>query len=179
MSPFAVTIKQLVTHYKRVLKRHLSASNYSKKVEDLQIKRLTLKQASDIDLYHITSRVLYDTESWLASQHISANEHSGLNEFRDHLKEVMKNYYVENNQVMNSQQNASRVIVESIQLLNMPFNETISLQLKKNIRLLHKLKSKEALSALRSALHKLSTAKKTDLTQILRFIENEQQSLAH
>ena len=86
MSPFATKFRQCVTHYKRILKRHLSATAYTLKVKTLHIKRTELKNISDADLFNIANRILRDIETWLAKQDISASEFSGLDEFHQHIK---------------------------------------------------------------------------------------------
>jgi hypothetical protein len=179
MSPFAGKIRQLVIQYKQILKRHLSASGYTSKVKMLHIKRRELKHATDVDLFHLIDRILYDIDRGLANQSMTPSEYSGLDEFREHIKGTLRNYTLKDNEVVNSTQHASRAIVESIQLLNMPYNEKNSQKLKTNIALLRQLGSEEELNTLSTALHKLNTQMKTDFLPIIQFIENERHNCIH
>lgn len=170
MSPFATKIRQCVTQYKRILKRHLSATAYTLKVKTLQIKRTELKNTSDVELFHIANRILRDIETWLAKQDISASEFSGLDEFRQHIKEYLRNYYLEGNKVVNAHQQTSRLIVECIQLLDLPFSDRTNTQLIKNITLLKELGSEEALHKLGTALLKKNAEMNNQLLPILQLI---------
>lgn len=170
MSPFATKIRQCITQYKRILKRHLSATAYTLKVKTLHIKRKELKNTSDVELFHIANRVLRDIETWLAKQDISAIEFSGLDEFRQHIKNTLCNYSLEGDKVVNTNQQASRLIVESIQLLGLPFSDRINTKLIKNITLLKELGNEEALNKLGSALLKKNAEMNNQFLPILELI---------
>ncbi len=176
MSPFATKIRQLITHYKRILKRHLSAGHYSLKIDNLQIKRKNMKFLNDAALYQIAHRILTDTEHWLANQNITASEHSGLEEFRNHLKDFLKGFYLENQKVVNSNQKASRIIVESIQLLCSPLNEKTCNKLKTNIMLLKTLGGAEELNKLDTALIKKNSEMNNQLLPLLQYLQGVIQS---
>ena len=180
MSPFAGKIRRLVLGYKQILKRHLSTNAYTLKVETLQIKSRELKQASDPELFQVAHGMLYDVESWLAKQSIAAaNEYSGLEEFLPHLKNTLRQYYLHGNSVINAEQHASRVIVESIQLLGKPCCETTTQQLKKNITLLRQLGRREELEKLHKALLVMTPNAPDRCLPLIEFIENDQHDNSH
>lgn len=171
MSPFATKIRQLITNYKRILKRHLSPSHYSLKINNLQIKRKDMKFLNDVALYQTAHRVLTDTEHWLAIQNISPSEHSGLEEFRNHLKEFLKDLHLENDKVVNSNQQASRIIVESIQLLCTPLSDKAYNKLKTNIMLLKTLGCDEELNELNKALIKKNAEMNNQFLPLLQYLQ--------
>lgn len=171
MSPFATKIRQLITHYKRILKRHLSASHYALKINNLQIKRKDMKFLNDSAHYQIAHRILTDTEHWLANQNISASEHSGLEEFRHHLKDFLKDFHLANDKVVNSNQQASRIIVESIQLLCTPLSDKSYNKLKTNIMLLKTLGYDEELNKLNTALIKQNAEMNNQFLPLLQYLQ--------
>ncbi len=155
MSPFTDKVRKLITQYKQILKRHLPARSFSAKINALQIKRTQLKHASDVDLYHTIDRILYEIDSWHSNKDIVSSEYSGLDEFRDHIKNTIQNYALKDNKVINRCQHASRTLVESIQLLNMPQNEKTIEKLKANIAHLRQHGHEEELQKLSLALQKM------------------------
>jgi hypothetical protein len=179
MSPFASKIRQLINQYKRILKRHLSASTYLLKVKTLHIKRKELKNATDVDLFHISNRVLYDIETWLSNQGIAACEYSGIDEFYRHMKSYTNTFRVDDDKILHSDQQASRAIVESIQLLCLPFNEKNSLRLMNNISLMRRIGAYELLDKLSIALYKKNTETDNLFQPIIQFFEDEQHSKVH
>jgi hypothetical protein len=154
MSPFATKIRHYLSQYKRILKRHLSPKAYTIKVKNLHIKRRELTHTNDIDLFHIANRILLDVETWLNNPQFSASEYSGLDEFRQHFKNYLKNHSLEGTKVVNSNQQVSRLMVQCIQLLTMPHSDGTHSQLINNISLLKELGSEEALEELRSVSNK-------------------------
>ncbi|MBX9587047.1 MAG: hypothetical protein K2X50_07285 [Gammaproteobacteria bacterium] len=155
MSPFADKVRKLIAQYKQILKRHLPARSFSAKINTLQIKRTQLKHASDIDLYYTIDRILYEIDSWHSNKDMASSEYSGLDEFRDHIKNTIQNYALKDNKVINRCQHASRTLVESIQLLNMPQNEKTIEKLKSNIAHLRQHGHEEELQQLSHALQKM------------------------
>jgi len=174
MSPFSTKIRHFVNEYKKVLRRHLAASTYTLKVKTLHIKRKELKYVSDVDLFHIANRILYDIETWLMKQNISACEYSGIEEFHRHLRDYLRDHHYDNDNILHCHQQASRAIVESIQLLCMPLNERTIALLKKNIVLMRKIGSSEHLDKLSAALYKKNTEMNNHFQPIIQFFENEQ-----
>jgi len=170
MSPFATKIRHYISQYKRILKRHLSPKAYTIKVKNLQIKRRELINTNDIDLFHIANRILLDVETWLTNSNFSASEYSGLDEFRQHFKNYLKNHSLEGTKVVNSNQEVSRLMVQSIQLLTMPHNDGTHSQLINNISLLKELGSEEALDELRSVLLKKNAEFNNQYLPILQLI---------
>lgn len=156
MSPFADKIRKLITQYKQMLKRHLSARAFASKIKALHIKRTQLKNASDIELYHTIDRIIYDLESWHANKTDVSSEYSGLDEFRDHIKTIILNYTVKDKKIINRCQNASRTLVESIQLLNLPQTEKNREKLKSNIDHLKQHGHEEELEKLHHALQRIN-----------------------
>ncbi len=162
MSPFIENIRKIITQYKQILKRHLPAKAFASKIKLLQIKRTQLKYATDVDLFNTVDRILYEIESMHANKNVASSEYSGLDEFRDHIKNIIVNYEIKDNKVINRCQHASRTLVESVQLLKRPMDGKTIEQLKSNIIHLKRHGHEEEFQKLNRALKKL---KITEITE--------------
>ncbi len=174
MSPFSIKTRSYINDYKKILRRHVTQSTYAAKVRTLHIKRQELRHLSDVDLFHIANRILYDIESWLVNQNISASEYSGIDEFHKNIKKHISAHQFDNDKITQPDQQASRAIVESVQLLCMPLSEKTSALLKKNITLIHKIGAADYLDKLSEALYKKNMEMNNHFQPIIQFFENEQ-----
>lgn len=119
-----VTFKQKITkflgEYRSILKKHLDLPTWKQKVISLGIKRTTLQQDNEITLFTKAHQVLKDFASWLESNGNRPAWYSGIEEFYEYLKNFLSEHRIENNKIININQQASRAMVEAIQLMNMP-----------------------------------------------------------
>lgn len=154
MSPFADKIRQFIYQYKQILKRYLSASAYDQKTQALQIKRKNLKGTTDVDLYEIAHRLVYDIEHYLATKHLPASEYSGVQSFQQHFKDFLQGYALKQDKVVNLLQSASKATINAIQLLSLPPNQHIAEKLQQNILTLRKFGNRDQIEMLKNALQK-------------------------
>lgn len=114
---FGETIFRTIYEYKKILKRHLSAEQYRDKVNALGIKRKQLRTMSEVALYKLASSILKDLENYKTKDYPSL--YSGIHEFINHIKHILKNYHLEDQTVVHSSQTASQKIVEMIQVISL------------------------------------------------------------
>ena len=116
---FAKIILKLLSDYKSIIKKHHTHAEWIAKINKLGLKRKVLKNDNDAALYHKAHKVIEDISAYLNQnpQGISS-WHSGLDEFCQHLKNIMSEYKLENNQVVHLSQHVSRTLVEALQLIN-------------------------------------------------------------
>lgn len=120
MSVFSDYILKLLNDYKRILKRYMSAEERENTIIELGLKRKSLKSDNDVILYNKAHRTLKNIEYWTSRSSHNATEHSGIDEFYQHLKNYLNDFRIENNQVVHMSQKVSCAIVQVIQLLALP-----------------------------------------------------------
>ncbi len=116
MSTFSKYILKLLNDYKRLLRRYVSTTEREKIIINLGIKRKSLKFDNDVILYNKAYRVIQDIEYWTEKTQRTAAEHSGVDEFYQHLKNYLSQYRVENNLIVHVTQKISCALVQAIQL---------------------------------------------------------------
>lgn len=146
MTFFSESMFKLLTEYKRVLKRYFKPEDRLIKIDDLELQRKLLKYADDIGLFHKAHRVLNDIEQWNNTTTNSPTEYSGIEEFYQHLKNQVNEYRLENGKLVNITQQASRAIVDAVQLMGLPepqLTQPIAKKLDQCIYIVAKFGSKE------------------------------------
>ena len=132
---FTKIITKLLNEYKCIIKKHLTRQEWTAKINELGLRRKTLKHDSEIVLYQKAKKVVEDISSYL---HLNSNNmpswHSGLDEFCQYLKNTLNDYQLENNKMVHTSQQVSRALVEAVQLINLP-------NLKRNTQIARKLET--------------------------------------
>jgi adenylate kinase family enzyme len=118
MTTFPQKIIKLLSTCRGILKKQLTALEWKAKITELGIKRTLLQQDNEITLYHKTLNVLNYLRSWLEQCSNRSAWYSGTEEFYEYLKEFLGEHRIENNKVININHQASRAMVEAIQLMN-------------------------------------------------------------
>jgi len=124
MTHIAKTLRTLLTEYKRLLKRYFTPAEKERIVQKLQLKRTTLKHASEVTLYRKTLKAIEELEKEKKTHPNCSSEHSGLCKFLEHLKEQTQHYQIKGKNLIDPRQQASNVLVKAIQLLSLPPRKT-------------------------------------------------------
>jgi len=98
-------------------------------VTELGLKRKILKADDEVGVYLKAQNVVAALSLWTRNEASIGHWYSGIDEFCQHLKSILEDYQIENNQVVHTSQKASRAMVEAIQLMNLPnsrLNPTIA-----------------------------------------------------
>lgn len=156
MSVFSDYILKLLNDYKRILKRYMSVEEREKTIIELGLKRKSLKSDNDAILYNKAHRTLKNIEYWTCRASHTATEHSGIDEFYQHLKKYLNDFRIENNFVVHMSQKVSCAIVQAIQLMALPVTKlsenSTSNKLNSCIQTVAKFGSKEQRIMLANAL---------------------------
>ncbi|QLH41623.1 MAG: hypothetical protein HWD59_02090 [Coxiellaceae bacterium] len=131
MLTFADTILNLLIQYKIILRKHLEHAEWSKRIEDLGLKRKSLRYTDEVALYHKAQAVMADLKTRLSKEANTASWYSGTDEFYQHLKDLLDHYLVENGQVIHTSQKASRAMIDAIQLMRYPNSKQLPQTLQK------------------------------------------------
>lgn len=116
MLTFAQTITKLLTQYKTITKRDMSTSEWNTKMSKLGLRRKQLREDTEVTLYHKAHLVLQDVAERVNNSNMSY-WYSGIDEFYQHFKSVLDEYYIEENKVLHAAQQASRAVVLALQLM--------------------------------------------------------------
>jgi hypothetical protein len=128
---FGETIFRTIYEYKKILKRHLPTGQYGKKIRDLGIKRKHLRDMSEIDLYKLLQVILNDLENYKRQDY--PRLYSGIHEFINYIKSLLKYYHIEDKAIVHSSRTASQKIIDMIQLISA--NESFSDDLMQEVSL--------------------------------------------
>ncbi len=120
MLPFDKKILKLLNDYKLILRKHVARQEWAKKIHALGLKRKQLRMDDEIKLYHKAHKVVEDIMSWTDNANNTASWYSGIDEFCQHLKNVLAEYQIDNDKILHTSQYASRAMVEAIQIMKMP-----------------------------------------------------------
>lgn len=119
MNPFAQTIIKLLNHYKAIIRKYLSSTEWSEKIEALELRRKNLREDNEVALYYKAQRVLDDMTQRLSNSPVSY-WYSGLDEFHQHFKSILSEYQIEDKKIVHAGQQASRAMVLALQLIKTP-----------------------------------------------------------
>jgi oligoendopeptidase F len=121
MATFSERTLKLLNDYKRmILKRYISPEERKQTINELGLKRKSLKFETDVILYNKAHRVLKNIENWTGKLGNTATEHSGIDEFYQHLKKFLNDFHIAHGRVVHITQAASRAVVQTIQVLSLP-----------------------------------------------------------
>jgi hypothetical protein len=113
MTVFRNNALPLLQHYKIILRRNFQLEEVTAKIKKLNLKRKQLHYAEDIELYNTSLKVIKDIE-------LNLSWHTKITEFKEHLQDIVNNFMVKNNRVINPQQTAAQALLNIIQLINSP-----------------------------------------------------------
>lgn len=156
-SVFAVTITTALNYYKNIVRKNLDAQAAEDKIKELKLKRRQLRHASDICLYHRAQNVVKEIQAEIAPRTNSPSWHFGIADFMQYLQNTIDEHVIEDNKVIHTKQNASRSIVDIIQLITLPPEKIDNIhkqKLDKNIQVVARYGTKEQRDMLREMLKK-------------------------
>jgi hypothetical protein len=119
MSIFSETMITAISHYRMLLRRHLTQVERMNKLHALKLKDSD-SYASDVALYQIGIAIVKDMQENMQTATQGYYTYSGISEFCNYLKEYLEDYYIENEQVIHRAQKASRALMTAIQLSGLP-----------------------------------------------------------
>ena len=129
MSLFSDSIRQLLNQYKAIIKKSSTRQSAKEQIMQLSLKRKHLSVASDIELYQKAKKVIAAIDDQLKNNSNAPSWHSGLDEFHQHLKDVLNEYMTKGRHIIHRCQKVSSSLIEAVQLVSLPntsLNETIA-----------------------------------------------------
>ncbi|EKE00809.1 MAG: hypothetical protein ACD_21C00269G0001 [uncultured bacterium] len=121
MTIFYCSILKAINGYKAMLKKNIGATACAAKVRQLGIKRMSLKNANEIELYRIGLKILNELEKHKidVKREQSANFYYGEEEFLQHLKKLLTEHIIDGDRIVNTAHKSSSALVTAIQLISM------------------------------------------------------------
>lgn len=119
MSIFSETITRAISDYRALLRRYLKQEERQEKLIKFGLKDDKLYQ-DDLRLYETAWAIIEDAETSMAPQGGSYYSYSGISKFCEFLKDYLKHYSVEGDNVIHSAQKASRAMIKAIQYMAQP-----------------------------------------------------------
>ena len=124
MSMFKETIIQMISHYRRILKRFFEPKVRRVKLINLEIKKAPLYR-NDIEIYVLADRIIKDIDNTpefndSGSEDSQYYHYSGPQKFKQHLKNILEQYRIIGNNVVHTSQIASEAMLKSIQSIQKP-----------------------------------------------------------
>ena len=127
MAGFRERIRTLLSEYKMLVKKYLARNDRVRYFKQLGVDRNSLKYNSEVALYRAAEQVIKDLEGRVIRSEHTASWYSGLDEFKQHLSDLLSHYRVEGKLVIHMSQTASVAIVKAIQIMSLP-NEKLNAQ---------------------------------------------------
>jgi hypothetical protein len=125
MTVFTNAIMPLLNDYKGILRRNMPLEEANSKVKRLQLHRKQLIHVNDVILYQHAINVINDIKQQMKYYEWA----HGLTDFMHHIEDTLNEYQLENNQVVHPKQKAAQAIIDAIQLINYP-NQNSSIKQK-------------------------------------------------
>lgn len=119
MLTFSQVITKLLNQYKLICKKNLDNEAWIIKMDDLGLRRRQLRSDNEISLYYKAQRVVAELDQRMGDSAVSC-WYSGIDEFHQHIKQQLSEYRIEQDKVVHTAQQASRALVEALQLINLP-----------------------------------------------------------
>lgn len=120
MTIFSETIKKAISDYRFLLRRYLNQAERMAKLQKLNLRNAST-YASDLSLYNTAKAIVADIEeNMLGVDAQGYYFYSGIQKFCEYLKEYLNDYVVEGDQVVHRARQASRALLQAIQLVGMP-----------------------------------------------------------
>ena len=157
MLSFSAQINQAIKDYKIILKRQLDSTSKRKKIRELGINRMALRQNGDILLYKKATEILKELKNYIDQHEDSAAWYSGIDRFYVHLQDLLNNYHIQDDKVIHNKQTVSHALLEIIQIAKIP----------KDIR---SANNKESLDKAVNTIEKYGTQR--DKTQAIKLLED-------
>ena len=156
MSAFRDVMLKAINDYKALLRKNLSARDCMAKLRKFGIKRKFLKESSDAGIYDAGKRIFEDVTIYISGDRDkSPNYHYGMEAYSRHLKRILDEYCIENNEVVSVRQRASRSLVDAIQLITLPdekFDDTAASRLGECVRIITSCGNQEQVDILNRAI---------------------------
>jgi hypothetical protein len=120
MATFSEIILPALNAYKAILRKKFTSGKAENKIKELKLKRVQLQSSSELALYRIANNIIIDCENYINDVTDDPVYHFGMADFAEYLKNTLKEYAIEGNKVVHRKQEASRLILQVIQLISFP-----------------------------------------------------------
>jgi hypothetical protein len=121
MERFNTKMLLAMADYRKLLRRHLKAPERKLKFAELGFDKLD--ETDDVTLYQLGHRIVEDVSNHLTQGKQGYYSYSGVQCFAQHLKAMLNEYELQNDQVVHKSQQASRALLHVIQLVTNSSNK--------------------------------------------------------
>lgn len=178
MRVFTEVVRKALNDYKQILKRSLPDDERNQKLEELGLLRRDLMLANDAVLYQKATNVIKDIQRQLRRNETTPAWYSGLDEFCYFLENELKQYCLDKNKVLHIAQQASRSLIDAIQLMSLPntkLDDIVAEQLQRANQLLMRYGSKEQITQLKDVYRAHKTRNLNFFLPLLKQLEVEKE----
>jgi hypothetical protein len=152
---FSERILKAISEYKLILRKNMPTLEASSKIRSSGLKRMQLRDADDLSLFDIANKIVKDLEDYVVRENKAANYYSGAEEFLRHLKNILDDYRVEDNKVVNITHKTACAVMDAIQLVALPESklstEAIE-KIRKCVAIISKYGDREQIDLLKKAV---------------------------
>src|SRR5690606_31769253 len=118
MHGFEKTAIKLLKNYKLLTRRQYSPEESKKYLGELSLNGKLPKY--EVNLYRLLLGVEKKLSHELSVQDVQNIRYSGAKEFLEHLKDILDEYQLSGNKVINVKQAVSRELIKAVQLMSLP-----------------------------------------------------------
>lgn len=122
MIDFCSTILKAISNYKLILRKSLSATQCTLKMQELGIKRQHIRKANnEVMLYQLGLKIKDDLKKQVGVEKNGKtnNFYHGAGEFLQYLEDLFANYRVEKNRVVHVGRKISGILIEAVQIITL------------------------------------------------------------
>lgn len=168
MSTFSREIKEVINTFKHLYRKQ----HEDDAIGSLGLRRRELQSASDLSLYYKALKII----DIIDADQASPDSDHALENFSHSLKKMINEYYLDKDQVLHSRQQASRALLNAIQVMSLApdrLTDSASKRLEKLISLVIKYGTDEHKNHLKRALKIHLPRKRLFFMVLLNHFENE------
>lgn len=178
---FREEVLKLICGYKKIIKKQLPQGAASKKFKKLGIKSRQLGTASDVELYHICSRIHSEITQEMLQNLPATYEYSGIVEFKQEIAQLIASYTLKNNTVTNKAFAGSKALLHAIQFISAPNNDQNQHKFEENLNDLMNYGTREQLAKMIQTLQKHGSGQEntyqTYIEPLLHLYKNKESHL--
>ncbi len=177
MSVLANDLSNVINDYKKLLKKRLPKPERIAKIGQMQLNHNQLP-SDDMGLYHKAQSIITDLDREINEQNNNKSyyAYSGLEKFRDHINDRLKEYFIDGDHIVHKTQKAAAAIIQAVQLAALPdthLNENVKKALQHCNAAIAEFGSTEQQQSYRRSVEKQIARNAAFFTDILNHLDHE------
>lgn len=121
MTALATELHDIIDDYKKLLKKRLPKPERIAKIGQMQLNTSQLP-TDDFGLYKKAQSIVVELDREITEQNKKKSyyAYSGLEKFRNHINDRLKQYFIDGNRIVHKTQKAAAAIIHAVQLAALP-----------------------------------------------------------